>query len=111
MAISFFSVPHPSLPFLKSDRFPFYFTPSGGYFSAKDILFPGEIWRRDGEKVQVQCIHKTFEDYFTALQQAGFETLPKIKELHINEQHIALDHTFFAPLQDLPLHVACKIKK
>ncbi len=42
-----FAVPHPSLPFLKKDKFPFYFNPKAGYFSGRNQLFPGEIWRRD----------------------------------------------------------------
>ena len=28
-----FSVPHPLLPYLKKDKYPFYFTVTGGYFS------------------------------------------------------------------------------
>ncbi|MFM7725521.1 MAG: class I SAM-dependent DNA methyltransferase, partial [Flavobacteriales bacterium] len=59
-----FSVPHPSLAYLKQDKYPFYFEKQGGYFSGRNILFPGEIWRRDGIAVSVQCIHKTVEDYF-----------------------------------------------
>ncbi len=105
------SVPHPCLAFLKQDKYPFYFTTSGGYFSGRDQLFPGQIWRRDGIPVHVQCVHKTFEDYFNALAKAGFTTLPQIKELRINEEHIALDEKFFKPLFDLPLHVGLKIQK
>lgn len=106
-----FSVPHPSLAFLKHDKYPFYFEKKGGYFSGRNILFPGEIWRRDGISVGVQCIHKTVEDYFTALRNAGFTNMPEVYELHINEEHVALDPEFFSPLIDLPLHIAFKIKK
>jgi SAM-dependent methyltransferase len=106
-----FSVPHPSLPFMKHDKFPFYFEKRGGYFSGRNILFPGEIWRRDGAAVGVQCVHKTFEDYFAALRFAGFITMPEVHELHINEEHVTLDPEFFTPLIDLPLHVAFKVKK
>lgn len=106
-----FSVPHPSLAFLKQDKYPFYFEKRGGYFSGRNILFPGEIWRRDGVAVGVQCVHKTFEDYFSALRYAGFTTMPEVHELHINAEHVALDPEFFTPLIDLPLHVAFKVEK
>jgi cyclopropane fatty-acyl-phospholipid synthase-like methyltransferase len=106
-----FSVPHPSLAFLKHDKYPFYFEKRGGYFSGRNILFPGEIWRRDGIAVGVQCVHKTFEDYFTALRYAGFIHMPEVHELRIHDEHVALDPEFFTPLIDLPLHVAFKVKK
>ena len=106
-----FSVPHPSLAFLKQDKYPFYFEKRGGYFSGRNILFPGEIWRRDGIAVGVQCVHKTFEDYFTAMRFAGFINMPEVHELHINAEHVAIDPEFFTPLIDLPLHVAFKVKK
>ncbi len=106
-----FSVPHPFLAFLKKDKYPFYFETKGGYFSGRNILFPGEIWRRDGISVGVQCVHKTFEDYFSGLKNAGFKAFPHVHELKINEEHVALDPTFFSPLIDLPLHVAFKVQK
>jgi len=106
-----FSVPHPSLAFLKQDKFPFYFEKRGGYFSGRNILFPGEIWRRDGISVGVQSVHKTFEDYFAAMRYAGFISMPEVHELHITDEHVKLDPAFFTPLIDLPLHVAFKVKK
>ncbi|MFM7233397.1 MAG: class I SAM-dependent methyltransferase, partial [Flavobacteriales bacterium] len=106
-----FSVPHPSLAYLKQDKYPFYFEKQGGYFSGRNILFPGEIWRRDGIAVSVQCIHKTVEDYFNAMRKAGFTGMPEVYELRINEGHVAMDPTFFTPLIDLPLHMAFKVKK
>jgi cyclopropane fatty-acyl-phospholipid synthase-like methyltransferase len=106
-----FSVPHPSLPFLKRDKFPFYFAPSGGYFSGRDQCFPGEIWRLDRTPVKVQCVHKTFEDYFQGLKAAGFETMPNVHELKINQAHVDLDAEFFEPLRDLPLHLAIEVTK
>jgi 2-polyprenyl-3-methyl-5-hydroxy-6-metoxy-1,4-benzoquinol methylase len=106
-----FSVPHPLLPFLKKDKYPFYFTVTGGYFSGRDKLFPGEIWRRDGIPVNVQCVHKTIEDYFACLKNAGFCSMPDLHELKITEDHIQLDPEFFQPLFDLPLHIAFKVKK
>lgn len=106
-----FSVPHPSLAFLKKDQFPFYFETKGGYFSGRNILFPGEIWRRDGVAVGVQCVHKTVTDYFMGLKAAGFSKLPEVHELHITDEHIAMDPAFFGPLKDLPLHIAFSIEK
>ena len=106
-----FSVPHPLLAFLKKDKYPFYFQPSGGYFSGRDTLFPGEIWRRDGIPVDVQCVHKTIEDYFNGLHLAGFSEFPAFHELHITEEHVKLDPKFFTPLIDLPLHLAFKVRK
>jgi len=106
-----FSVPHPLLAFLKKDKYPFYFDVQGGYFTGRNNVFPGEIWRRDGKPVNVQCLHKTIEDYFGCLQHAGFSLMPDVHELRINDQHIALDEDFFRPLYDLPLHMAFKVKK
>ena len=106
-----FSVPHPLLAFLKKDKYPFYFDVKGGYFSGRNILFPGEIWRRDGIAVNVQCIHKTIQDYFSCLKAANYKAIPEVYELHINDEHIKLDKEFFGPLKDLPLHMAFKIQK
>lgn len=106
-----FSVPHPLLAYLKKDKYPFYFDVKGGYFSGRNKLFPGEIWRRDGIAVNVQCIHKTVQDYFTCLKSANFTTLPEVHELHITKEHIKFDEDFFGPLEDLPLHMAFNIQK
>jgi len=101
-----FTVPHPLLPWIKPAELPFYMQPKGGYLSAVDVPFPGRIWRRDGESVEVQAVHKTFTTYFTALREAGYTAMPLVEELHITDEHVALDPDFFGPLVDLPLHVA-----
>ena len=107
-----FAVPHPSLAFLRPEEPPFYFQREGaGYFSGRDRNFEGRIWRRDGESVPVRCVHKTLEDYFGCLRSAGFTSLPEIKELHVTDEHIALDPGFFKPLQDQPLHLAFRTRK
>ena len=107
-----FSVPHPALAFLRPHTPPFYFDAgSHGYFSGRDALFEGRIWRRDGVGVPVRCIHKTWADYFGALAAAGFRELPQVQELHVTEEHIALDPAFFGPLRDVPLHVAMRIHR
>jgi SAM-dependent methyltransferase len=105
------AVPHPSLPFLRKKEFPFYFEPNGNYFSGRNTLFPGQIWRLDRVPVNVQCVHKTWEDYFACFEAGGFKQMPVVKELHINETHIQQDPEFFAPLDGIPLHVAFKLKK
>jgi len=101
-----FTVPHPLLPWIKPAERPFYMRPMGGYLSAVDVTFPGRIWRRDGESVEVQAVHKTFTTYFQALHAAGFTVMPHVEELHITADHLMLDPEFFGPLVDLPLHIA-----
>ena len=105
------AVPHPSLPFLRKKEFPFYFEPNGNYFSGRNTLFPGQIWRLDRVPVNVQCVHKTWEDYFACFNAAGLSRIPPGKELRINERHIEHDPAFFTPLDGIPLHVAFKLIK
>jgi len=101
-----YTVPHPSLPFLRPMEAPFYFDRGAhGYFSGRNQLFEGRIWRRDGVDVPVRCVHKTFADYFDCLAQAGFAALPKVVELKVTDEHVAFDRPFFEPLYGHPLHV------
>lgn len=105
-----FTVPHPALPFLRGREAPFYFERGdAGYFSGRDSLFEGRIFRRDGTSVPVRNVHKTFSDYFGCLSEAGFTSLPEITELGVNAEHLALDPAFFGPLAEQPLHVAFHI--
>jgi ubiquinone/menaquinone biosynthesis C-methylase UbiE len=105
-----FSVPHPAFPYMRAADYPFYFqVEEAGYFSKRDQKFPGRIWKRDGSWLDVQLVHKTFQDYFDALQLAGFQTLPVLKELHVTPEHVALDESFFKPLVDYPLHLALQV--
>jgi SAM-dependent methyltransferase len=107
-----FAVPHPSLPFQHGEAKPFYFSKGdNGYFSGRDRLLEGKIWRRDGEAVPVRCVHKTLEDYFACMHAAAFHRLPDIKELHITKDILAADPAFFEPLIDQPLHLAFKMEK
>jgi len=106
-----FTVPHPCFPYLRQAAEPFYFDTGGAdYFAGIDRTFEGRIWRRDGLAVPVRCVHKTFGDYFTALADAGFDRLPKVVELHVTEEHLALDPAFFGPLRGQPLHVLFRIE-
>ncbi|MBD2163349.1 class I SAM-dependent methyltransferase [Calothrix membranacea FACHB-236] len=107
-----FSIPHPSFPYMREAAYPFYFQVEGkGYFSKRDQLFPGRIWKRDGSWLNVQLIHKTLEDYFNCLQMANFNTMPIFKELRVTPEHVALDESFFSPLLDLPLHLAIQVSR
>lgn len=107
-----FAVPHPSLAFLGERRAPFYFDPEGhGYYSGRDRLFEGRIWRRDGHDVPVRSVHKTVEDYFTALRAAGFAGMPDVAELRVTEEHLAIDPDWFGPLRDHPLHLAMRLER
>jgi ubiquinone/menaquinone biosynthesis C-methylase UbiE len=107
-----FSVPHPCFPYMREAAYPFYFQVEGrGYFSKRDQLFPGQIWKRDGSWLNVQLIHKTLEDYFNAFKISGFNTMPILQELRVTPEHIELDEAFFSPLLDIPLHLAVQVSK
>ncbi|MBB3047713.1 SAM-dependent methyltransferase [Litorivivens lipolytica] len=108
-----FSVPHPFFPFVRvGENPPFYFSAAGkNYFTDVNQQFEGEIWKRSGEPLHVQCVHKTFTDYFDGLRLAGFYTMPEIRELTVTEELVATDEAFFGPLLNEPLHVLFKVKK
>jgi len=106
-----FAVPHPAFPWLRDHTPPFYFDMGErNYFDARDERRAGAIWRRDGARLEVQVVHKTFEDYFEALHAAGFGRMPRLRELRVLPEHIALDPAFFGPLAGVPLHVAFSIE-
>jgi hypothetical protein len=101
-----FTVPHPCLAFMRANEPPFYFDATGtDYFAAVDHTLEGRIWRRDGSDVPVRSVHKTWQDYFSALHSAGFRSLPAVTELSVTQAHVELDPSFFGPLQGYPLHV------
>lgn len=107
-----FAIPHPLFAFLHEEDPPFYFQRGeAGYFSGRNELFEGCIWRRDGTRVPVRCIHKTLDDYFQALAAAGFNSLPDVRELHALPEHLAMDPAFFSPLEDKPLHLAFQLTR
>ncbi|MEM9620692.1 MAG: class I SAM-dependent methyltransferase [Pseudomonadota bacterium] len=108
-----FSVPHPFFPFVQHDNAPpFYFAYDGkNYFADVNEQFEGEIWKRDGEPLHVQCVHKTFTDYFAGLRSAGFTGMPVVQELTVTAELAAQDEAFFAPLLNQPLHVLFKVSK
>ena len=91
---------------------PFYFGSTGkNYFADVDEKFEGEIWKQSGEPLQVQCVHKTFTDYFEGLRQAGFSSMPEVKELTVTPELVTLDKDFFSPLLNEPLHVLFKVSR
>lgn len=107
-----FAVPHPAFAFMREPAPPFYFdVGSAGYFSARDSLFSGRIWKRDGSALDVQLVHKTLEDYFTGLQMAGFTSMPTVAELKATREMVDMDEGFFGPLFDFPLHLAVKVAR
>jgi SAM-dependent methyltransferase len=101
-----FSVPHPLIPFVRGVEAPFGFDRGEHtYLSGRDVEFEGRIWRRDGGSVGVRCVHKTAQDYFVALAEAGFAPVPRVQELGVTPEHLELDEAFFGPVADLPLHL------
>ncbi len=105
-----FTVPHPFLPYLRPQEKPVYFDSKGrDYFAGVDESYEGYIWRRDGKAVPVSYMHKTFADYFNALAAAGFQTLPKIIELRVTQEQLALDRAFFEGAVGYPLQVLFRI--
>jgi 2-polyprenyl-3-methyl-5-hydroxy-6-metoxy-1,4-benzoquinol methylase len=108
-----FSVPHPFFPFVHTEQAaPFYFASTGkNYFADVNQQFEGEIWKRSGEPLHVQCVHKTFANYFDSLRLAGFSSMPEVKELTVTAELAAQDEAFFSPLLNEPLHLLFKVSK
>lgn len=105
-----FAVPHPSLPFMREQRPPFFFDMRGqGYFSALDGRYEGRIDCVDGRSLPVGLVHKPLEKYFDALRSAGFERLPIVRELRVLDAHLAEHPSLFRPIADLPLHLAIRV--
>ena len=105
-----FTVPHPFLPYIRPQEKPVYFDSKGrDYFAGVDDSYEGYIWRRDGKPIPVSYMHKTFADYFNALAAAGFQTLPKVIDLKVTEEHLALDRAFFEGAVGYPLQLLFRI--
>ena len=102
-----FTIPHPSFPFVeRPEKYPFYFESSGfDYFSGSDKRLAGAIWKRTGDRLPVECVHKPWQTYFQTLKKAGFSNAPEIEELTVTRDLLALDKDFFGPLLGVPLHV------
>ena len=105
-----FAVPHPGLPFMREQRPPFYFDTRGdGYFSGRDKRYEGSIDCVEGPSLPVHLVHKPLECYFDALARAGFDRMPVVRELRVLESHLAERPDVFAPIADLPLHLAFRL--
>ena len=107
-----FTVPHPFFPFIdKNKNRPFYFeSPVENYFDSADTKLEGSIWKKSGESLHVQCVHKTFDTYFSCLLEAGFKAMPYVKELTVTNEHLSIDEEFFGPLKGQPLHVLFSVE-
>ena len=108
-----FCVPHPSFTFINTKKSPpFYFDSTGkNYFSDVDQQFEGEIWKRNGESLHVQYVHKKFSDYFECLKTSGFSHIPEVEELTVTPELVETDRKFFSPLLNKPLHVLFNVVK
>ena len=51
------------------------------------------------------------DEYFSALERAGFTAAPRVTELSVTPEHLELDPDFFGPLRGLPLHVAFEVSR
>lgn len=106
-----FAVPHPGLPFMREQRPPFYFDTRGdGYFSGLDRRYEGQIDCVEGPSLPVHLVHKPLESYFDALGRAGFDRMPIVRELRVLDAHLAERPDIFAPIADLPLHLAFRVE-
>ena len=106
-----FTVPHPSLPWIRPHEPPFFFDAADHtYTSAVDEHLDGRIWHQDGASVGVRVVHKTFSDYFALLRTTGFRIVA-VEELFVTEAHLALNRGFFGPLEGTPLHVMFTVEK
>ena len=107
-----FTVPHPTLPYLRAQEPPFCFDPADHpYLGSDDQIFEGRIWRRDGIVNSVRAYHKTLQDYFQMLAATGWQLLPQLEELGVTEAHLNLDPAFFGPLRGLPLHLLFLLRR
>ena len=106
-----FTVPHPSLAFLRPAEAPFYIEAvNNTYLGSSDQLLEGRIWRRDGISNAIRSRHKTLEDYNRILRRSGWTRMPLIEELGVTEDHLNFDPAFFAPLRGTPLHLLFQVQ-
>ena len=106
-----FTVPHPSLAFLRPAEAPFYIEPGNHpYLGSSDQLLEGRIWRRDGISNAIRSRHKTLEDYNRILRRSGWTRMPLVEELGVSDDHINQDPAFFGPLRGTPLHLLFQVQ-
>mmetsp|Transcript_8378 Transcript_8378/g.11998 ORF Transcript_8378/g.11998 Transcript_8378/m.11998 type:complete len:316 (-) Transcript_8378:156-1103(-) len=103
-----FTVPHPALKYWdREPKPPFYLEKEGqqGYFQDRNKRVSGFIFRRDGQNLPIQSVHKTVTDYFTFLLGLGF-IIEHVSELGTDPEMIAKDPEFFSGVDGVPLHMA-----
>ncbi|GFH52905.1 hypothetical protein CTEN210_09381 [Chaetoceros tenuissimus] len=106
-----FSVPHPSMIYCHDEDAIFRLESNGkGYFSSRNEKILGQISTMDGKKLNIMSVHKTLQDYFVAIQEAGFEIVD-VKECSVTEEHMKMNPEFFTSVQDRPLHLVFKLRK
>ena len=76
-----------------------------GYFQDRNKRVSGFIFRRDGQNLPIQSVHKTVTDYFTFLLGLGF-IIEHVSELGTDPEMIAKDPEFFSGVDGVPLHMA-----
>jgi SAM-dependent methyltransferase len=106
-----FSVPHPFLVHHPQPNPLFCFErPNGDYYSDRDRKFVGQIARIDGESCDVLYYHKTFEDYFRLLDQAGFGGVHRVRELCVTAAHVARHPVFFRGQEHHPFFAVFTVR-
>jgi len=108
-----FTVPHPALKYWDREaKPPFFLEKEGqqGYFEDRNKRISGFIFRRDGQKLPIQSVHKTVTDYFTFLTGLGF-MVEHVSELGTDPEMRAKDPEFFSGVDGVPLHMAFVVIK
>lgn len=116
-----FSVPHPSMIFThghdhdggdNNEKESIFSIESKGkgYFSSRNEKLLGYISTIDGERLNIMSVHKTLNDYISAINRAGFRILD-IQEAGVKEEHLKMNPDFFESVKDRPLHLIFKLKK
>ena len=99
-----FGVPHPYLTCSSSG--------DGGraYFRFRDWPCEGRLRRKSGAPLPTCSYHKTFEDYFHALQMAGFPWCPEVHEIELAREGLPAELEPPEELLGLPLHLAFRVE-
>ncbi|KAL7545854.1 hypothetical protein ACHAWF_009203 [Thalassiosira exigua] len=106
-----FSVPHPSMIFCHDSDVAFRLDSEGkGYYTSRNEKLLGQITRIDGTKLNVMSVHKIFNDYMKAINEAGFQ-LVDVREAGVTEEHMQLHPEFFESVKDRPLHLIFRLMK
>lgn len=111
-----FSVPHPSMIYSHGGDDDASFsafrlkTKGKGYFSSRNEKILGTICTINKEELNVMSVHKTINDYMSAINSVGFEIVD-IREAGVTEEHMQLNPAFFGSVEDRALHLVFKLRK